>query len=63
MVNLQSSDAVHLSLSGGGLPVVGITVEAPFQLAAVVISLAVQAPPHQCRRTHEMIVHHCLLDP
>ena len=45
MVDLQSSDVVHLSLLGRGLPVVGITVEAPFQLAAVVISLAVQAPP------------------
>ena len=43
MVDLQSSDVVRLSLLGGGLPVVGVTVEA--QLAAVVISLAVQAPP------------------
>ena len=63
MVDLQSSDVVHLSLLGGGLPVVGIAVEAPFQLTAVVISLAVQAPPHRHWRTREMIVHCHLLDP
>ena len=63
MVNLHSNDVVHLPLLGGGLPVVGIAVEAPLELAAVVISLAVQAPPHQCQRTREMIVCHHLLDP
>ena len=62
MVDLHSNDVVHLPLLGGGLPVVGITVEAPFVLAAVVISLAVQAPPHQHQRTREMIVHCHLLD-
>ena len=46
MVNLHSNDVVHLALLGGGLPVVGITVQAPFVLAAAVISLSVQAPPH-----------------
>ena len=44
MVDLQSSDVFHLSLLGGGQPVVGIAVQAPFILADVVISLAVQAP-------------------
>ena len=37
MVNLQSSDVLHHSLLGGGLPVVGIIVQAPFVLAAVVM--------------------------
>ena len=46
MVNLQSSDVLHLPLLGGGLPVVGIAIQAPFVLAAVVISLAVQVPFH-----------------
>ena len=63
MVDLHNNDVVHLPLLGGGLPVVGITVQAPFVLVAVVISLAVQAPPHRCWRTCEMIVHCHLLDP
>ena len=63
MVNLQSSDVLCLSLLGGGLPVVGIAVQAPFVLAAVVISLAVQAPSHQHWRTRKMIVLCHLMDP
>ena len=63
MVDLHSSDVLHLSLLGGGLPVVGIAVQPPFVLAAVVISLAVQAPSHQHLRTHEMIVLHHVMDP
>ena len=63
MVDLQSNDVICLSLLGRGLPVVGITVQAPFVLAAVVISLAVQAPPHRHWRTCKMIVPHHLLDP
>ena len=63
MVDLQSNDVIHLFLLGGGLSVVGITVQAPFVLAAVVICLAVQAPPRQHRRTREMIVPYHLLDP
>ena len=46
MVDLHSSDVLHLSLLGRGLPVIGITVQAPFVLAAVVISHAAQAPSH-----------------
>ena len=46
MVDFQSSDVPHLPLLGGGLPVVGITIQAPFVLAAVVTALAVQVPFH-----------------
>ena len=56
-VELQSNDAIHLFLLGGGLSVVGITVQAPLVLAAV------QAPPHRRWRTCEMIVPCHLLDP
>ena len=63
MVDFQIRDVLHLPLLGGGLPVVGIAIQAPLVLAALVTVLAVQVHFCEYRSSHVMIVLLCPVDP